>query len=285
MATVIGLGGSQSGLTPAIQSSHNENSIEQKLGRVGSDASIVLGAHRPGRSSASLAASLAGPPAISAWRIDRLARIAIDGQAHDLLREIDDLIRAGISAPALFVDLLAPVARRLGDLWEDDRLDFIEVTMGLWRLQEVLREIGGHAPRAPLASLPRTALFTLLPEDVHSFGAAMVHECFALAGWQAELLVAASRGEILSAIAGAYLDLVGLTVANDSHIEPAQSLIRAVRSVSMNPNVRIMVGGPVLTRNPGLFAQLGADAMADDAIAAVKVGEHLVDAVRLAAPA
>ncbi|QHL91326.1 cobalamin B12-binding protein [Sphingomonas changnyeongensis] len=281
MATVIGFGGNQSGTSRAIPSSQIEKGIEQKLKAGGVEAIDNLGADR----AAHAAASLAGPPAIGQWRIDRLARIAIDGQAHDVLREIDDLARAGMSAPTLFVDLLAPVARRLGDLWEDDRLDFIEVTMGLWRLQEVLREIAGHAPRAPAPHMPRTGLFTLLPEDVHSFGVAMVHECFVLAGWQAELLVAATRGEILSAVAASHLDLFGLTVANDSHIGPAQSLIRAVRSVSMNPNVRIMVGGPVLTRNPGLLAQIGADAMADDAIAAVKVGERLVDAVRLAAPA
>ena len=60
------------------------------------------------------------------------------------------------------VDLLAPAARLLGEYWEDDRCDFVDVTMGLWRLQEVVHEIAARAP-ADRAAGGRRALARCSP--------------------------------------------------------------------------------------------------------------------------
>jgi hypothetical protein len=59
----------------------------------------------------------------------------------------------------VFIDLLAPSARRLGQHWEDDDCDFVDVTMGLWRLQEVMREVTMRFRRRARAARPRAALF------------------------------------------------------------------------------------------------------------------------------
>ncbi len=42
----------------------------------------------------------------------------------------------------LFVHLLEPTARHLGDLWIQDKCDFIDVTVGVARLQELLHFFG-----------------------------------------------------------------------------------------------------------------------------------------------
>ena len=49
--------------------------------------------------------------------------------------------RRGASVETLYLDLLAPTARHLGDLWDADVCDFTEVTVGLGRLQQVLHEL------------------------------------------------------------------------------------------------------------------------------------------------
>jgi methanogenic corrinoid protein MtbC1 len=45
----------------------------------------------------------------------------------------------------------------------------------------------------------------------------------------------------------------------------------------MNPDLRVMVGGPVFLDNPKLVGEVGADAMATDAPSAVLWAENLLN--------
>jgi methanogenic corrinoid protein MtbC1 len=222
-------------------------------------------------------------PAIGPDQVERLAALSMRLEAHLLLELVESFLQRGLSPETLFVELLAPAARYLGKGWEDDRLDFVDVTMGLWRLQEVLRDVAARAPRTGEGQTCGSALFLPFPGDQHSFGTAMVHECFSLAGWDADMLIDANRGELLDTVANRRFDLLGLTVSMDVHIEPLPALIRAVRSVSMNPQIRIMIGGRACNAHGGIDALVGADGIAANASDAVVLAERLVRAARVAA--
>ncbi|MGF1549867.1 MAG: B12-binding domain-containing protein [Sphingomonadaceae bacterium] len=224
-----------------------------------------------------------GDAVISAADIERATDMSLALDAEMLLAEMEILLRRGIPVESLFIDLLAPVARRLGTLWEEDRVDFVAVTMGLWRLQEVLHEIAARTPRIVAAfSASRDGLFTALPGEQHSFGATMVEECFARAGWETLLLLDVSRRGLLDRVAGRPFDLIGLTVSCDCEVDELRALIAALRKVSKNSSVRIMIGGRVPNADPSLAQQVGADATALTATAAVAVADRLVDASRQA---
>jgi methanogenic corrinoid protein MtbC1 len=217
------------------------------------------------------------PPVIGAVDIDRFAGLTLNREAHQVLEVAESYLRRGMTVESLFVDLLAPAARRLGQGWEDDSLDFVDVTMGLWRLQEVLREIAARTPRiASGALMARTAVFAAMPGEQHTLGTAMVDECFSRAGWDTTLMLEPSRADLLDLVAGRSYDLVGLTVSCDSHIEQLPSLIVAVRNLSRNPAISVMIGGRVPNINPALAAFVGADATAATATAAIQVAERLV---------
>lgn len=225
----------------------------------------------------------AGVPRIGPEEASRLAPLAIECEAHVLLEIIENVMRRGIGVDRILVELLAPAARELGLDWVDDRIDFVQVSMGLWRLQEVMRELTARIPREGIQGTSRTALFLAMPGDDHVFGAAMVHECFGMAGWDADLLVGPTRGDLLDHVAGSHFDLVGLTVTCDCHVEPLPALIRAIRSVSMNPHLCVMIGGRVPMLDPGLAKRAGADGMAETATTAVVVAERLVESARATA--
>jgi methanogenic corrinoid protein MtbC1 len=210
--------------------------------------------------------------------IAAFAPLALSLEAHDLLTEVDTFLDRGFSAETIFVDLLAPAARKLGEEWTADRLDFLDVTMGLWRLQEVLREVAARTPPGMSPGSARRVLFSPLPGDQHGFGAAMIEECFTRAGWCCTLLVEPSRASLLAAIAGGEYDLVGLTVTCDCHIDPLASLIVAIRNVSRNSNVRVMLGGRLLNEDPDLARRAGADGTAVTALDALDVAEQLIAA-------
>ncbi|NJK90043.1 MAG: cobalamin B12-binding domain-containing protein [Myxococcales bacterium] len=84
----------------------------------------------------------------------------------------------------IFLDLLAPVARLLGDLWLIDLCTFTDVTIGLSRLQQLVRELApafedGH----DLRGFGHRALLAPAPGEQHTFGMHLVEEFLRRAGW------------------------------------------------------------------------------------------------------
>lgn len=73
-----------------------------------------------------------------------------------------------------------------------------------------------------------------------------------------------------------WYDLVGLTISCDCHIAPLASTIAAMRNVSRNPRLCVMVGGRVLGLDPDLARRAGADGTARDARLALDVAADLV---------
>lgn len=211
--------------------------------------------------------------------VARFSAMPLTLQADELLVHVEEYLARGVGIDSLFVDLLAPAARRLGDLWEEDLCDFLDVTIGLWRLQEVMREIAWGSPiiTGPITA-PCRALFSPMPGEQHSFGATMVHEVFVRAAWDSEVLVAPDMRQLVSKVANKSYDLVGLTVSCDVTTESLARTIKAIRSVSMCQSVSILVGGHAVNANPAMALEAGADGSALDAPGALALANRLVGA-------
>jgi methanogenic corrinoid protein MtbC1 len=218
---------------------------------------------------------------ISDEEVKAFAPLALQVEADELLDYVDGLIARGVSLDSLLVDLLAPAARQLGEYWEDDLCDFIDVTMGLWRLQEVVHEVSARMPHdhdRPFGQ-ERRALFASLEGDQHSFGTVVVDELFCANGWLTDRLSEATTVELLERVRDEWFDLAGLTITCDCHIAPLPAIVRSIRGSSRNPRICVMVGGRVFADNADLAASVGADGTAPDARVAVRVAGELVDAV------
>ncbi|MBU7580143.1 MAG: cobalamin-dependent protein [Porphyrobacter sp.] len=218
--------------------------------------------------------------AISSDEATRFAMLPLRLEAAALLEEVDAFMAKGASVETICLDLLAPAARKLGEMWERDECDFLDVTMGLWRLQEVMREVAARAPvdLAGLA-LPHSALFTPMPGDHHNFGTLMLEEVFARGGWRSEALVKPERRELLDRLARQPFDLVGLTLARDCPSAALSNLIQAIRNVSANPHIIVLVGGRMINENPGMAVTVGADGTGADALTALETANALVETV------
>jgi len=73
--------------------------------------------------------------------VELLVGYLLKGDAAGASAFIRRLRERGATPEVLLLALLAPAARGLGRLWEEDRCDFTVVTMGLWRLQRALHEL------------------------------------------------------------------------------------------------------------------------------------------------
>ena len=192
---------------------------------------------------------------------------------------VDALRGAGVSVDRLFLGLLAPAARRLGEMWESDVADFMEVTVGLSRLQQVLRELTprGQGPDRRQPGVARRILLAPAPGESHTFGLSMVEKFFRSAGWEVVSLAASSHADPVSAVRRESFSVVGFSLSCETRAEALSLVIRKVRKATRNKGLAVLVGGDYFVRNPETALLIGADATATDGPSAVSMAQSLLD--------
>jgi MerR family transcriptional regulator, light-induced transcriptional regulator len=198
-------------------------------------------------------------------------------QGHEpAVAYLEALVLRGVPMDALCLHLLAPAARRLGDLWDADICDFTVVTIALGRLQVLLHGLasGMRLQRSP-SSTGRSALFVPVPGEQHTFGLTMVCDFFRTSGWQVRGETTLPAEALVDLVRDHRFDLVGVSIGNDRSIDALAKLIRAIRKSSKNRAVYVLAGGPLLVSRPQIAALVGADATAPDARQAILAVERL----------
>nr|WP_316640874.1 cobalamin B12-binding domain-containing protein [uncultured Roseateles sp.] len=216
---------------------------------------------------------------ITPVHIETLSKLAVEGDADSCSRFVRALLDAGAALDKVFLDLLAPCAQCLGAKWDDDVYDFSQVTMGLWRLQQVLFEQGSRFKLCGGSAGPQhRALLAAVPGAQHTFGVAMVAEFFARAGWDVLCEPKPSWQDMHAALSAEWFDMLGLSISTPQSIPQVASAILSLRQASVNPRVFVMVGGPLAALLPDLSALCGADAMAMEANAAIEAANLWIGA-------
>lgn len=202
--------------------------------------------------------------------VTELARLAINHEAEVAIAFLEAVAARGVGLESLLLELLAPAARHLGDLWNDDLCDFTAVTVGLGRLQHALHALTHQSPpEAPAKQVTRKALLATVPGEQHTFGVSMVAEFFRQAHWDVCCETGASVEMLMSAVRIEHFDLVGLSVGSASRMETVKRLIEQLREHSCNPALHVMVGGQAILEDPSRGQQVGADSTAVDGRLAV----------------
>lgn len=221
--------------------------------------------------------SLIAALAPSSADITGLADIVLGSDLEAAAAYVTVLRDRGLALETLFVELLEPTARRLGEMWEQDECDFIDVTLGVARLQKLLA-IFNDTHAVPALDRRRHVLMAMTPGNQHSFGLAMVERFLLAAGWQVQTELTGTADEIAAVARVDAFAVAGLTIGSERQLGSLKATIARLREQSRNPAIGIMVGGPMFTANPALALEVGADATAPNAPAAVLVAQKLFDA-------
>jgi len=180
--------------------------------------------------------------------------------------EADRVIVQNGGRDRLLQDLLTPAARMIGEMWERDDCDFMAVTLGVYRLDQIMKETAAAGDRAGVLSGHEHRILLLpAPGEQHSFGLGMVADAFREGGWCVRSGPAVSRAQLLRLVRDEWFDVVGLSVSADRALKGLSSCLRAVRAASCNPSVYIMLGGRAFSEFAERARFLGADATAKDA--------------------
>ena len=217
------------------------------------------------------------PARLAPAEINEFAALVLQADPLPATTFIDHLRQRGMPLEMVYLDLLSPAARHLGDRWIADTLSFSEVTLGLWRMHHLLRDLSeafhSEGDRVPAGF---QALLLPAPGEQHTFGLLMVAEFFRQSGWAVSSGPFSSSGELARIARGGWYAVVGFSVSREDQLDSVAAEIRTVRRTSRNQSIGVMVGGRVFVEHPELVRRVGADATATDGREAVHQAQNLV---------
>jgi methanogenic corrinoid protein MtbC1 len=213
----------------------------------------------------------------SSDQIAQFSALLLDPAADDVTEHVLALLDEGLSLDSLLLDLLTPAARHLGELWEEDECDFLDVTVAIGRLHAVTRELCAKMEGVPGSGNGRSILLLPCPGETHIFCLSIVASFFREAGWEVTTTGADPGFDLAALVRAEWFDIIGLTLSYDVLLPALKEAVRDLRRASCNRNVRVMVGGPLFARHPEQVRLSGADAMASDGRIAPGIAESLLE--------
>lgn len=195
--------------------------------------------------------------------IDDFVHLLLHHETDVAIKYLTTLRSTGASLAAIYLDLLGPAARRVGEMWDNDECSFADVTIVVCRMHQVLLAFSRcfDAP-ATSSNKNRNVLLLPAPGEQHTFGLLMVIEFLRREAWNCFSGTPIDRRETEKIINAQDYRVIGLSISADRHIDSTRSLIRWIKDCSRNFGASIIIGGNAVERIPDLVRQVGADASA-----------------------
>ena len=185
----------------------------------------------------------------------------------ELLTEVK---RARISLAAL-ADVYIPIAaRRMGQAWHDDEMSWIDVTIGVGRMQSLLREIGTAWVADQAGDTGHGAVMLLVPDrEQHTLGPMVAMGQMRRYGVSVCLRIAPNFNELRSLMAARHFDGILISVATKDKLETIAKTVQFPKSLMTKP-CPIVVGGAVMAKVEDPASITGADLSSNDIGAALE---------------
>jgi len=178
----------------------------------------------------------------------------------DLVRKVlVHATRAGVSRTKLADVYIPALAHQMGDMWCADTMGFAEVTIGVARLQAILRELGPEW-RADLqapADAP-VVLLTTLRDAQHTLGAVILAGQLRRAGFSARLVLDPTPSHIADLAQRLRFDAVFISASQSESLEKMRRMIDLFKEIS-EATVPVVVGGGILEVHADVAQLVGAD--------------------------
>ena len=198
------------------------------------------------------------------------AELVLGTESHRASDLIQSYRERGVPLATIYLDLMVPAARHLRHLWMDDEWDFADVTLALWRMQQLLRDFSpAFCADAGVKTAGLRALLAAGPDERHDiahimFGLVLAGEFFRRGGWDTWIEPDPAATAFMQTIRTQWFDVVELFASGDRKLDDLAKSIRTIRRESSNRNIGVMVCGPAFTERPELVLLVGGDAVVSD---------------------
>ena len=214
---------------------------------------------------------------VTAQDVLDFAKACLDVDSQAVFTQLQALQNKGVGSKAIFLEVITPAARYLGDMWSQDKMDFTLVAQGLLRMHHAMRQLGYETQDGPqTAGDVRRIMLASAPGSQHILGLAMVSEFFRAEHWQVVVEISTSENVLIHAVSHEWFDVIGLSVGLVEQLPDIPALIARLKTASRNPNAFVILGGPALLQTQMDGVALAADAVSVNAAEAVKLAGELL---------
>lgn len=185
-------------------------------------------------------------------------------------RALQSRFRSGEPNAAAVIDTVVPeAARMLGRLWQDDEISFADVTIGLARLQEMVRDLGRMRPetrgrQADGSHAIRRVLFIVPRSEDHTLGAIVATEQLRRHGCEVDVALDRHPNQIADIVRENRYALVGITASGRRTLASARELVDTIRA-AVTRATPIVLGGSIVANRADLKGMTGVDHVVCDA--------------------
>jgi methanogenic corrinoid protein MtbC1 len=203
-------------------------------------------------------------PAVGRLSADLKAAV-LEEDAALRVRAVGAMRAAGLPLRDIMDVCIPEAARLLGAEWHDNTRSFADVTIGTARLQALLRELGEEECREfDCDALGPGVAVVVLEHEAHTLGSSLLCQQLRRLGASVQLLVGQCDADVVRCVAEAQFDAVLISAARSEALASARKLVDKLKAPAAFP-VPIVIGGAVVSREPDVKMQTGADHVATDA--------------------
>jgi methanogenic corrinoid protein MtbC1 len=198
--------------------------------------------------------------------IDTLVKALLSDRHAAASEMLTGLQGEGLPLSEVYIGYISGAARRLGQLWDNDEVGFLQVTLATSRLTAIicgLKKVFYDREGSP----QRRALFAACPGESHVMGVSMAADIFRREGWEIDLEIGQDHDELLMAQHLGGYPVIGLSASSDAMILPLARFIRAARLLT--PGALIYVAGEITHLHADIATTVGADGILNDPVTAM----------------
>lgn len=209
-----------------------------------------------------------------AERLDDLCDAFLSDQNEERHHAIHRMRMDGIGTVEIIDHVIPAVAAVLGQRWTDDRLSFVEVTIGSARLQEAVRALIAHELSSTAAHLhvpsnvadpgrvhtPRVLMVIPRPEH-HTLGAFVATDQFRRFGYAVDIALDQHPKQIAVMLRERRYCMIGITIAGRRTLASSRELVDIIRS-TVTRVTPIVLGGSLVQTDQDLKMATGVDHVA-----------------------
>lgn len=203
--------------------------------------------------------------------VTRLIAASQSGTKTAFAEVLTEVKRARITLAAI-ADVYIPLAaRRMGEAWHNDQMSWMEVSIGVGRLQSLLREIGTAWVADQAGDTGHGTVMFIVPDrEQHTLGPMVATGQLRRYGVSVCLRIAPTVNELRSLMGARRFDGVMISVSTRDKLESVAKTVQVLRTMVTHP-LPIIVGGAVMVAAEDIMAMTGADFSSNEISAALEV--------------
>ena len=195
--------------------------------------------------------------------VDLLCAALLSSEDEAADRYILNARRDGVEVESIYIGYVAGAARRLGEMWDNDEVSFVQVTLGCAKLYRIIRGLRHIvAPGIIYGRDEIPAMFALVPGETHTLGIEIATDMFRRNGWDVDMMVGLEHDLLIDQAERRSYQAIVLVANSDAMVTSLIRLILALRITQ--PLAHIVVAGNILDHYPDIMHMVGADAVIKD---------------------